>query len=197
MIVALTGFMGCGKSSVGRELKELLSCPFIDLDEWIEAQTQRSVSDIFRKEGEAAFRTLEREALARIFAENGEKAAGGRPELVLSLGGGTLTEKESARLVKAHCRRFYLRAGAGELTDNLRDNAGSRPVLAGSDLRTRVEELLAARRSLYEDAADEIVDVDGLGYGEIARKIRRLLDAAPADRTGQGVRRCRPAPGCR
>ena len=66
MIISLTGFMGCGKSSIGRRLSELLCCPFMDLDEMIEARTGRSIPEIFAMDGEDAFRKMELETLYDI-----------------------------------------------------------------------------------------------------------------------------------
>ena len=66
MIISLTGFMGCGKSSVGRELSKLLCCPFMDLDDIIEKKSGRSISDIFKTEGEASFRHMELESLQEL-----------------------------------------------------------------------------------------------------------------------------------
>ena len=63
MIISLTGFMGCGKSSVGRKLSELLCCPFMDLDDVIEERAGRRIPEIFASEGEAEFRRMEAEAL--------------------------------------------------------------------------------------------------------------------------------------
>ena len=71
MIIALIGFMGCGKSSVGRELARLLCCPFMDLDEVIEERSGRSIPEIFASDGEAAFRQMEVEALHGILGDMG------------------------------------------------------------------------------------------------------------------------------
>ena len=67
MIIALTGFMGCGKSSVGRRLSELLCCPFMDLDDVIVEAAGRSIPEIFASDGEAEFRRMERDALELVF----------------------------------------------------------------------------------------------------------------------------------
>ena len=69
MIISLIGFMGCGKSSVGRRLSQLLCCPFIDLDEAVEQAGGKSVSEIFEEDGEAAFRSLELESLKGILCK--------------------------------------------------------------------------------------------------------------------------------
>ena len=68
MIISLTGFMGCGKSSVGRKLSELLCCPFMDLDDVIVESAGRSIPEIFEADGEAAFRKMEQEALMGILS---------------------------------------------------------------------------------------------------------------------------------
>ena len=71
MIISLTGFMGCGKSSVGRKLSELLCCPFMDLDDVIVEREGRSIPEIFASDGEAAFRRMELEALKAVLKDGG------------------------------------------------------------------------------------------------------------------------------
>ena len=71
MIISLTGFMGCGKSSVGRKLSELLCCSFMDLDDVIVERAGRSIPEIFETDGEAAFRQMEREVLRDIITSAG------------------------------------------------------------------------------------------------------------------------------
>ena len=66
MIISLTGFMGCGKSSVGRKLSTLLSCSYVDLDSYIEETAGRTVPEIFASDGEAVFRKMELEALGTV-----------------------------------------------------------------------------------------------------------------------------------
>ena len=70
MIISLTGFMGCGKSSVGKKLSELLCCPFMDLDDIIEERAGRRIPEIFASEGEAGFRRMEAEALEACIEMN-------------------------------------------------------------------------------------------------------------------------------
>lgn len=92
MRVFLTGFMGSGKTTVGRLLSERLELPFIDLDREIELRAGMSVRQIFEHGGEALFRRLEQEALAGALA---------RPEAVIATGGGTVTVEENLRLLEA------------------------------------------------------------------------------------------------
>ena len=85
--------MGCGKSSVGRELSRLLCCPFMDLDSVIEEREGRKIPEIFATEGEAAFRRMEAEALRKcIYGQASDK-------LVVALGGGTVMTEECAKIV--------------------------------------------------------------------------------------------------
>ncbi|MBQ6911302.1 MAG: dephospho-CoA kinase, partial [Bacteroidales bacterium] len=85
MLVALTGFMGCGKSTVGRLLADALGCPFIDLDEAIVKKAGRPIPVIFEADGERGFRRLEKQVLEQTVAKYAENTA------VLALGGGTVT----------------------------------------------------------------------------------------------------------
>ena len=167
MIITLTGFMGCGKSSVGRCLSELLCCPFMDLDAVIEESQGRSIPDIFAAEGEAAFRQMEVEALSRII-----EAPQLRGNVVVALGGGAVMTPECAELVrkKAHC--IYLRASVDTLVSHLENEAAGRPMLQGASLRSRIEELMALRSSTYEATAHDVIDTDGKTVEEVAAEIK-------------------------
>ena len=122
--------MGCGKSSVGREIASRLGCPFTDLDEFIEKQQGRSVAEIFSSEGEAGFRAIELEALADVISgyEGGT--------MYLSLGGGTLTIPDARPILRACTRVVYLRASVDTLVANLTlSGLSSRPLLSGLSSR--------------------------------------------------------------
>ena len=182
--------MGCGKSSVGRRLSELLCCPFMDLDSVIEEQAGRSIPEIFATDGEAAFRQMELEALRSIIPCS---TAAGRVQkqslpslmgpsllphnlVVLSLGGGAIMTPECAELVKENTLCIYLRASVDTLVERLTDEAAGRPLLASdSDLRTRIETLMAKRASTYEATAHHIIDTDGLSIDTIAGKVVHIL----------------------
>ena len=167
MIITLTGFMGCGKSSVGRCLSELLCCPFMDLDAVIEESQGRSIPDIFAAEGEAAFRQMEVEALSRII-----EAQQLRDNVIVALGGGTVMTPECAEIVreKTHC--IYLRASVDTLVSHLENEAAGRPMLQGASLRSRIEELMALRSSTYEATAHDVIDTDGKTVEEVAAEIK-------------------------
>ena len=160
--------MGCGKSSVGRKLSELLCCPFIDLDSVTEERAGRSIPEIFASEGEAAFRAMELDALRTILTDSGVEG-------VLSLGGGTVMTKECADLVHEQTKCIYLRASIDTLVRNLKDEAEGRPMLNGSNqvdtLRNRIEELMSVRSSTYEATAHVIIDTDGKSVDSLAQEI--------------------------
>lgn len=209
--------MGCGKSSVGRELSRLLSLPFVDLDDYIEEREGRSIRDIFESEGEASFRKMELEALTEIlFQESSSEPnqdAAGEPgedspqtdytqtkEMILALGGGTLTTPECAELVAERTFCIYLKTSADELFRRLESESATRPMLnsntATSDaahrnvpirssegtpqnssdthrqqLHQRITQLLSQREPIYEKTARRTIATDGLSIPKIAEKI--------------------------
>ncbi len=149
MLIALTGFMGCGKTTVGRGLAEALGCPFVDLDEEIVRKAGRDIPTIFSQDGEAGFRRLEKQALERMVARYAESTA------VLSLGGGTVTIPGAVALLQEKTLCFYLRATLEPLRARLEGQTAGRP-LAQEGLQER----LNARLPLYESAAQVVLDTD-------------------------------------
>lgn len=123
----MTGFMGCGKSSVGKELAALLPewC-LIDLDTYIEKKQGKGIPEIFNEYGEAAFRRMESEALKAIFSDTS------RPRAIISLGGGTVRTEECRRLIRRYTECFYLRATTETLLDNLEGHSAGRPMLVST-----------------------------------------------------------------
>lgn len=181
--------MGCGKSSVGRKLSQLLCCPFMDLDSVIEERTGRSIPDIFANDGEAAFRQMELDTLQNILEEVERQSAPPAPShIVLSLGGGTVMTPECAELVREKTTCIYLRASVDTLTSRLASEAESRPLLnpashpestdsnnslnvSAADLRSRIESLMSRRASTYEATAHITIDTDYLSIDEIAQTL--------------------------
>lgn len=171
MIISLTGFMGSGKTTAGREILKLLpEASLIDLDDWIEENSGRSIPEIFSSEGEAAFRDMEHQALREIIGASEGKT------IILSLGGGTLTKPENAEIVKNSTLCFYLNASTDTLAANLLlEDPGKRPMMNGAsgekEVRRRISELMEKRESMYEGAARHIIDIDGRDYADIAEEI--------------------------
>lgn len=161
--------MGCGKSTVASVLAAEMGCFYFDLDDTIEMEEGMSINEIFETRGEAAFRMLELEYLDRIIDDYRDFPT----TMVLSLGGGTVTTPQCAELVKKNCTCIYLRASVDELVRNLQIvGTDNRPLLSdATDLRAKVESLMAQRSALYEKCADIILDIDGLSPEEIAEKV--------------------------
>jgi shikimate kinase len=164
--VWLVGMMGAGKSAVGCELAHRLGRPFLDTDREIEALRGVSISEIFAREGEEAFRTLEREMVERLAG----RAA------VVALGGGALARPELRRIVGEVVTLVWLRARPETLLARI-GACEARPLLSGlaADERlARIRALLAAREADYARAA-VAVETDAATVGEVAERIERAL----------------------
>lgn len=160
--IILIGFMGAGKTTVGKLLARRLRYPFFDTDQLIEGQAGMSVSRIFELMGEEKFRGLETEIL---------KGSWTREEnWVLSVGGGLPMREENRRLLKDIGVVVYLRVQADTVLERLAGDT-SRPLLKGGNVRERVDSLLGRRGALYEEGADVVVDVDGKRPEEIGEEI--------------------------
>ena len=186
--ISLIGFMGCGKSSVGKELASLLpDCRLIDLDTYIEEKQGQNIPEIFNEYGEAAFRRMEREALEEIFSDKS------RPRAILSLGGGTVTSGQCRQLIRRHTDCFYLRATTDTLLDNLEGHSDGRPMLNPTQpveapstevssereaLRRRIESLMQTRSPQYIATAHHIIDINGQTFAQIAALIKETVEAS-------------------
>ena len=159
-MITLTGFMGSGKTTVGKVLADFLGCPFMDLDDLIVKKAGKSIPEIFAQDGEPAFRQLE----ARLLRQTVEKYT--ENTVVLALGGGAVTSPASASLLHEKTVCIYLRATLETLQARLEGETAGRP-LADASLADR----LAAREPLYEETAHVIIDTDGLTPDEVADEI--------------------------
>jgi shikimate kinase len=162
--VVLVGFMGSGKSSVGRELARRIGAEFVDADAWIERKAGRRIRVLFAEEGEPAFREMEKAALREILAVKGR---------VVAAGGGAFLDEGNRRLMKAYGEVVYLEASAETVLGRLAMDA-SRPLLQGADRESVVRDLLDRRAPEYR-RADHTVPTDGLTVKEIAGRIIELL----------------------
>ena len=199
MTITLTGFMGCGKSSVGRYISELLCCPFTDLDEAICGRAGKSIPEIFASEGETEFRKLEAETLRSILTPSGtvrtekqslplqamgpslcgQRGSTVSPSLqhrmVIALGGGTVMTPECSEIVKERSVCIYLKASIDTLVRHLETEASGRPMLQGTSLRSRIEELMNIRTETYESIAHITIETDGKSVEAIAEEIINRL----------------------
>lgn len=148
--IVLCGFMGCGKSTVGKQLAAATQRTFVDMDHYIEEQAGRSISAIFAEEGEAAFRAMETEACRTL---------GQQSDLVIATGGGAVLRAENARALRKNGTVVWLKVSADCVLHRLHGDT-TRPLLQRPDKETAVRELMAAREPLYRAAADIEVEAD-------------------------------------
>lgn len=137
--IVLVGMPGCGKTTVGRELAQLSGKPFVDLDEEIVRRAGKSIPDIFREEGEAAFRELESQVLADICARSGQ---------VIATGGGAVLRAENRAAMRRTGWVYFLCRNLEELPTD------GRPLSQKGSL----EEMYRVRKPLYSAAADAVID---------------------------------------
>lgn len=138
--VVLTGFMGTGKTTVGRLLAARLDYGFVDTDEWIVEKDGRAIADIFREDGEAAFREMEYAAAQALARRSG---------LVIATGGRLMLDERNAALLAARGDVFCLTAVPEEIVARVLAEEGKRPLLAGPDPEEKVAALLAERAEGY------------------------------------------------
>ena len=175
--VFLTGFMGTGKTAVGRALADRLGRPFVDLDEEIERSAGMRASEIFARFGEADFRARERHAL---------EAASARERVVVATGGGIVIDPRNRRAMRSSGSIVCLWADDATILRRVGD-ADERPMLAGAkDPAERVRELLAARGAAYADA-DHAVDTSSRDVAGVADAIALWLTSAEAAAIGPRV----------
>lgn len=156
--IILIGFMGCGKSTVGRELLAKTGFELIDADAYIEKTTGMKISDIFSKHGESWFR--EQESLAM---ENLSKRSG----CIISCGGGVVETAKNRDILKAGGKVIYLKASL----DNLWARVGRDPNRPLSKNYESFRSLFDKRKSVYEDWADVVIDTRGKSPAKIAELI--------------------------
>jgi shikimate kinase len=168
--IIITGFMGTGKTTVGKILARHLGYGFVDTDERIQARSGKTIPEIFREEGEAAFRCLEA-AVAR------ELAAG--EGMVVATGGRMMLDPENAETLGRSGRVFCLQAAPEEILARVAGDAGAvRPLLEGGDPLARILALLKERAAGY--ARFPQVRTSGRTPEEVAGRILEACQADPA-----------------
>ncbi len=165
----LCGFMGCGKTTVGKRLAAATGREFIDMDRFIENQAGMTVSEIFAAQGEGAFRQMETEAARSLSAREG---------LVIASGGGTVLNPENVRLFRQTGKILLLDVPLSALQERLKTDT-QRPLLQRPDRREFIEALHRQRMPLYRQAADLVVPA-GAPARMVVERIQHLL--------------CRPGP---
>jgi shikimate kinase len=163
--IVLTGFMGTGKSTVGRMLAKRLKYQFVDTDNLIESRQNRSVAQIFEQSGEAAFRAMEKEVAAELST---------REQQVISTGGKLLLDPDNLRELSRNGRVFCLVADTEEIVGRLTRShvRDKRPLLAAPDPENAIRELLKQRETAYRQF--EQIDTTAKSPNQICRILLEL-----------------------
>lgn len=172
MAIFLTGFMGTGKSTVGRSLAKRLGLRFVDLDVEIERRAGRTISAIFADAGEERFREMEADALRAVAP----------CDAVVATGGGAIVAADNRATMRAAGPIICLTARIEELVRRTAKDS-KRPLLVGDDVESRVRRLLAARAEAYAEA-DLQIDTTGVPVAKVVRRIMDYLEAG-----GRGAER--------
>jgi shikimate kinase len=163
--IILTGFMGTGKSVVGKSLAARLGRPFFDTDVLIEEEAHASIARLFAEQGEPYFRALEAQMIKRVCA---------RQRAVIATGGGAIVNAENARRMKGCGTVICLTATVETLLQRVRDNT-DRPLLQGNNPLNKMRTLLTSRAEAYA-RADVWIDTSGLSVDEVVETICATLD---------------------
>lgn len=163
--VLLVGFMGAGKTSVGRRVADVLGWRFVDFDDAVEARAGKSVADIFAEDGEDRFRLLE-ERVARDLL--------GQERVVLGSGGGWSAKAGRLEALPAGTATVWLRVSAKEALERTAGQPGRRPLLAEPEPLGRAEALLAERAPYYAGAG-WTVDTERSTVEDVSARVLEIL----------------------
>ena len=170
--IYLTGFMGSGKSTIGPILANTLGWDFFDLDKLIENKAGQKIREIFEQEGESHFRKIETETLREISESK---------NVIISLGGGTIANKENLEILKKTGKIIYLKVSLDTVYHRLKYKK-DRPALTKSDseslsreeMTNRINKLMDTRTKYYEQA-DYTIDTDNNSLGKTVDKIVKII----------------------
>ena len=162
----LTGPMGAGKSTIGRQLSKQLGLPFHDSDHEIEARTGVDIPLIFELEGEAGFRKRECIVIDELTRQ---------PGIVLATGGGAILDPANREHLSSRGKVIYLHASVSQQLKRTRMDR-NRPLLQTDNPRARLEDLMATRDPLYREIASLVIDTDGMRVRDVVNKIVHMLE---------------------
>jgi shikimate kinase len=161
--ILLIGIMGCGKSTVGRELQQRLGYPLVDMDQEIERMAGKPITAIFADEGEDRFRALETQVLRELALPCDQRR-------IISTGGGVIGSGENRRLLRGLGYVVWLDAPLEVILERT-GKSRHRPLLHADDPAAKIRELMRRRAPLYQETAHLKLDTAGLDCGEIATGI--------------------------
>lgn len=166
--IVLIGFMGCGKSTLGRKLAGALNYEFSDTDAMIEEAYGKTISAMFAEEGEEYFRNAETELLRKLSGE----AKG----MVLATGGGMPMREENGALLREIGTVIFLETTLETILDRLQKDTG-RPLADGEDREARLRPLYEKRLPVYRESADYILDTERKSFYAMIEEIKAVTEA--------------------
>ncbi|MFN7181547.1 MAG: shikimate kinase [Planctomycetota bacterium] len=166
MNIVLIGFMGAGKSTVGKLIAQKLKRKFYDCDELIVQKTELSIEEIFRLYGEIKFRTIETEVLKNLSRLE---------DVVIATGGGAITRYRNVELIKKNGVVIYLYADLLELYERIKKDKTKRPLVADKNFFNTMARLISQREELYDKIADIKIDTTVKTTQEVLRDIIKEL----------------------
>jgi shikimate kinase len=160
--ITLIGFMGVGKTAVGKALAEKLGREFVELDLLIKKKAGKSIIEIFEQDDEITFRELEMEVARHVAQEN---------NVVIACGGGIVLNQINVDRLKINSRMIYLTASPSAILKRVAGGGERRPLLEVPDPASTVRKLLKFRKPLYEHAADIKLDTSRITVDTAAERI--------------------------
>lgn len=168
MNIVLVGLSGSGKTTIGKLLEKYLpNLKFVDTDEIIVKQENRSINDIFAKDGEEKFREIEKFVVEKVSKEN---------DLIISTGGGVVLNKENMINLKKNGIVFYLKTSPEVIAERLK-NDNTRPLLKVDDVKEKLYKMLEIRGKLYEEA-DITINTDEKSSEKVSKLIVKEFNNA-------------------
>lgn len=163
MRIILIGFMGVGKTTIGKIIAKKLKLNFVDMDNYIEKREGKSISKIFEEYGEQHFRELESESLKDLIKSD---------NIVISTGGGIVTTKENSDILKKEKIVIFLDANTQTILNNLYKEIDKRPLLSNSNnVENTISNLLNERYEKYNSICDIKIDINEKNIEEVVSQI--------------------------
>ena len=170
--IILFGYMGVGKSYIGKKLSKELMIDFIDLDNYIESHEKKSISNIFFEKGEIYFRSIENKYLELILNKN--------LKCVISTGGGTPCYSNNIDLIKRNkdLKSFYLKSSSTQLTNILFSEREKRPLISSINSKKDLNSFISKHlfeRNIFYNQADYVIDVEKKKLSKVLSEIKEKL----------------------
>lgn len=163
MRIIIIGFMGVGKTTIGKNIAEKLNMKFIDMDEELERREKYTIPEIFNNNGETYFRMIETKLLNELVTKD---------NLIISTGGGIVTIEENCEILKKEEKVIFLDANLETIINHISNEIDQRPLLKNSlDLNKTISDLLNKRKDKYKEISDVVIDVNNKNIEEVISQI--------------------------